>query len=151
MLVRGPDLKSSMSAYLIDQIAKEPSIDIWPHTSIKEVRGEGRLQSLVLDRNGEIVEVPAAALFVFIGAAPHTAFLEGIVVRDDKGYVVTGPDLGARPPGWMLERDPYLFETNVPGIFAAGDVRAGSSKRVAAAVGEGAVTVRLVHQYLMTV
>ena len=110
-----------------------------------------RLQSIVVERHGEKAEIAAAALFVFIGSAPHTELLDGLVERDDKGYVLTGPLLGPRPKGWRLEREPYLFETSVPGIFAAGDVRAGSSKRVAAAVGEGAVAVRFVHQYLATV
>jgi len=146
-----------MSAYLIDQIASTPNIELRTETKICELRaetgpgGEPRLGSVVLERHGDRAELAAAALFVFIGSAPHTELLDGIVARDEKGYVLTGPDLGAKPKGWRLEREPYLFETNVPGIFAAGDVRAGSSKRVAAAVGEGAVAVRFVHQYLGTV
>jgi thioredoxin reductase (NADPH) len=157
MVVRGPDLRASMSTYLIDQIASTPNIEVRTETAICELRaeagpgGEPRLGSVVVERRGEQVELAAAALFVFIGAAPHTQLLEGIVARDEKGFVLTGPDLGPKPKGWRLEREPYLFETSVPGIFAAGDVRAGSSKRVAAAVGEGAVAVRFVHQYLGTV
>ena len=155
MIVRGPDLRASMSAYLIEQIASTPNIAVRTETTICELRAEAgtepRLGSVLLERKGERAELTVAALFVFIGAAPHTELLEGIVARDEKGYLVTGPDLGPRPKGWRLEREPYLFETSVPGIFAAGDVRAGSSKRVAAAVGEGAVAVRFVHQYLGTV
>jgi thioredoxin reductase (NADPH) len=151
MVVRGSDLGQSMSKYLVDQITRQPNIDRWCQSSIVEVRGDGRLSSVVVEREGVHTEVPAAALFVFIGAAPHSAFLDGLVLRDERGFVVTGTELGPRPPSWPARREPFLYETNVPGIFAAGDVRMGSSRRVAVAVGEGAATVRIVHQYLATI
>ena len=106
-------------------------------------------------RTGEERELDPAAMFIFIGSAPHTGMVAGLIELDDKGYVLTGPDLPrgsqGRPRGWTLDRDPFLFETSVPGIFAVGDVRAGSGKRVAAAVGEGSATVSMVHRYLQTV
>ncbi len=156
VLVRGPGLKETMSQYLIEQLAALPNVELRPHTRIVEARGSDRLESLVLadTRTAETLEVPAAALFVFIGSAPRTELVADLVERGPGGFVRTGPDLaldGKRPKGWRAARDPLLLETNVEGIFAAGDVRQGSSKRVAAAVGEGAVAVQLVHQYLRTV
>jgi thioredoxin reductase (NADPH) len=156
MLVRGSSLAQSMSQYLIDQIAVTPNIEVVLGTSVCEVTGKDRLESVVvLDvASGARRELPAAALFVFIGSAPHSEFCAGVIERDPAGYIVTGPDLmrdGRWPTSWTAKRSPLLLETCVPGIFAAGDVRAGSSKRVAAAVGEGAVAVQLVHQYLKTV
>jgi thioredoxin reductase (NADPH) len=156
MTVRGGGLQKSMSQYLIDQIDATPNIEVWSHTEVAEARGSDHLEALVLKNNqsGEALEVPASALFIFIGSAPNSGLVANLVQRDERGFVLTGPDLlvdGKRPRGWRLDRTPALLETSVPGIFAAGDVRHGSSKRVAAAAGEGAVAVQLVHQYLATV
>lgn len=153
ILIRGESLASSMSQYLIDQIDATPNITVRNNTRVVEARGEKNLEQLVI-RDGstdttEVVE--AAGLFVFIGALPHTEWLDGLVRRDPKGFVLTGPDLtddGGRLRNWPLERDPYPFETSVPGIFAAGDVRSGSVKRVASGVGEGSVSVSSIHRYL---
>jgi thioredoxin reductase (NADPH) len=153
VLVRGPDLTRSMSRYLVDQIESVPSIEVHPYTSIVGGGGERKLERLTLcdARSGAVREVDASWLFVFIGAEPRTDWLEGVVARDQRGFVLTGPDLlteGRRPAGWELPRDPYHLESSVPGVFAAGDVRAESVKRVASAVGEGAMAVSLVHRYL---
>jgi thioredoxin reductase (NADPH) len=156
MLVRGKSLTESMSHYLVDQIAATPNIEVVPETEVLEVKGTDRLEAVVV-RTGEagaVREIAAAAVFVFIGAKPRTEFCDGVLVRDPGGFICTGLDLvteGRPPPGWPAGRLPALLETSVPGIFAAGDVRHGSSKRVAAAVGEGAVAVQLIHQYLKTV
>jgi thioredoxin reductase (NADPH) len=110
--------------------------------------------SIACDASGETHTVPASALFIFIGAEPRTAWLDGVIERDSRGFILTGPDLmrdGKRPKGWSLDRDPGLLETNVPGIFAVGDVRHGSIKRVASGVGEGSVAIQFVHQYLSKV
>ena len=151
--IRGTGLEATMSSYLIDQIAATPNIRLRPCTEVVGVEGSGHLESVALrDLNtGTDETVAAGALFIFIGAEPATEWLDGLVARDERGFVVTGSTLlkdGKRPPGWGLTRDPFLLETNVPGIFAAGDVRCGSIKRVAAAVGEGAIAVQFVHQYL---
>ncbi len=156
ILIRGGGLGRSMSQYLIDQIAATPNIQVAPHTEVVEAQGEQQLERLVLrDRTrGEPATHEAAALFIFIGTAPNSAIGGDVVSRDDKGFILTGADLprkDARIPGWATDRDPFLLETSVPGIFAAGDVRHGSAKRVAAAVGEGSVAVRSVHEYLATV
>lgn len=156
MLVRSSSLSFGMSQYLIDQIAAIPNIIVRPNAEVVEVRGNGRLESIcVADREtNDIQACPAAAMFIFIGAAPRTEMVGNLVERDPAGFILTGPDLikdGARPKGWILKRDPYLLETSCPGIFAAGDVRHGSVKRVATSVGEGAVSIALVHQYLKTV
>ncbi|MFN2137090.1 MAG: FAD-dependent oxidoreductase [Candidatus Promineifilaceae bacterium] len=156
MLVRGPSLTLSMSQYLIDQIEGTENIDVRTHTEVVEVKGEDRLERLVLHNSetGETWEEEAMALFVFIGAKAYTDMLEGIVERDEKGFIITGPDLikdNKVRGGWNLKRQPFLLETSCPGIFAAGDVREGSVKRVASAVGEGAIGVSMVHQYLKTV
>lgn len=150
MLVRGTSLAASMSQYLIDQIKATENIGIKFCAQVAEVHGEGKLESITLSyTNTDQQEiVPAAALFVFIGAMPYTNWLGEHVLRDDRGFVPTGPDL---PKGsWKLERDPFLLETNVPGIFAAGDVRKESVKRVASAVGEGSISVQFIHRYLET-
>jgi thioredoxin reductase (NADPH) len=155
MLVRGKSLAESMSQYLVDQIAATPNIDVLPQTEVVEVQGGERMEGVILrSGDGGTQPMPAAAIFVFIGATPRTELFEGVLARDPGGYILTGLDLvtdGRPPPGWTTARLPALLETSVPGIFAAGDVRHGSSKRVAAAVGEGAVAVQLIHQYLKTV
>jgi thioredoxin reductase (NADPH) len=153
LLVRGRSLDSSMSRYLIDQIDKVKNIEVRTCTEVVGGSGEEHLESLTLRNNasGESETVPASWLFVFIGAAPRTDWLDGCLDRDGRGFVLTGPDLvvdGRRPPGWSLDRDPYHLEASVPGVFVAGDVRADSVKRVASAVGEGAMAVTLVHRYL---
>ncbi|WP_448608936.1 FAD-dependent oxidoreductase [Geodermatophilus sp. URMC 60] len=153
LLVRGPSLEASMSAYLIEQIAGIGSISVRTCTSVVQARGDGHLEALTVEhaRTGERETLPASHLFVFIGGAPRTGWLDGAVVRDQRGFIPTGPALlreGRRPAGWDLDRDPYLLETSLPGVFVAGDVRADSVKRVASAVGEGAMAVTLVHRYL---
>jgi thioredoxin reductase (NADPH) len=156
MLVRGPSLASTMSQYLIDQILQTTNIHVEVNTEVVEVHGEDRLQeiSLQCNQSNETNRIPATALFIFIGAQPRTEWLEGVIARDPKGFILTGTDLmqdGKPPKGWTAERDPYLLETNIPGVFAAGDVRCGSAKRVASGVGEGSVAVQFVHQYLAKV
>ena len=156
MLVRGPSLAATMSQYLIDQIQKTENIQVECGTRVTAVDGEDRLRSISVtcDTSGDTQTVPASALFIFIGAEPCTAWLDGVVERDTRGFLLTGPDLmrdGKRPKSWQLDRDPGLLETNVPGIFAVGDVRYGSIKRVASGVGEGSVAIQFVHQYLSKV
>ncbi|MEC3998276.1 FAD-dependent oxidoreductase [Actinacidiphila sp. DG2A-62] len=153
LLVRGPSLEASMSHYLIQQIAAIPSIRVRTGTEVSAVHGSDHLEGLVLrDRDGGGTElVDAQRMFVFIGAAPRTDWLDGTVRRDRHGFVLTGPDLDdgdGAPAGWEPDRPPYHLETSVPGVFAAGDVRSESAKRVASAVGEGAMAVMLVHRYL---
>jgi thioredoxin reductase (NADPH) len=156
ILVRGESLSATMSQYLIDQIKRTPNIDLWPHASVAEAHGEQHLEeiSVLCSDTNKIERVPTNAMFIFIGAQPRTDWLGDVVERDDRGFVLTGPDLlwgGSRPKGWTLDRDPFLLETNVPGIFAVGDVRHGSVKRVASGVGEGSVAVQFIHQYLSKV
>jgi thioredoxin reductase (NADPH) len=156
MLVRGESLAATMSQYLIEQIQSTPNIHVEYNTRVAEVHGDDRLESVSFrcDLTGDVSQVPAHSLFVFIGAEPRTAWLDGTVERDERGFILTGPDLlkaGKRPRGWTLERDPSLLETNVPGVFAVGDVRYGSVKRVASGVGEGSVAIQFVHQYLSNV
>jgi thioredoxin reductase (NADPH) len=153
LLVRAPSLEASMSSYLIEQLAEIPNIVVRTCTTVAEAHGDGHLERLTLQdaRTGEREQVDTNHLFVFIGAAPRTEWLDGVVVRDERGFVCTGPNLvadGQRPPDWSLDRDPYFLESSVPGVFVAGDVRAESVKRVASAVGEGAMAVMLVHRYL---
>ncbi|MBE9170877.1 FAD-dependent oxidoreductase [Pleurocapsales cyanobacterium LEGE 06147] len=153
MLVRGDSLAKSMSKYLIDQIEKTENITIQLCSSVVEVKGEISLEAITIARadTGVVETVAATSLFIFIGAIPHTDWLDGLVERDELGFILTGSDLrrnGRCLKGWTLERDPFLLETIVPGIFAVGDVRYGSVKRVASAVGEGAIAVQFVHQYL---
>jgi thioredoxin reductase (NADPH) len=156
IVVRGASLSSSMSQYLIDQIEETPKIQIWPNATVAEAHGETHLEEITFlcSDTGKLERVPASAMFIFIGAMPQTDWLDGFVERDTLGFIQTGPDLirdGQRPKGWTLERDPFLLETNVPGIFAVGDVRHGSVKRVASGVGEGSVAVQFIHQYLSKV
>ena len=153
LLVRADGLEHSMSHYLIRQIRDTANIEVRLSTEVDGAEGDGHLERLRLcdTGTGKVEEVPAGFLFVFIGAAPCTDWLHGVVERDPKGFVVTGPDLlrgGRRPVGWPLDRDPYYLEGSVPGVFAAGDARANSVKRVASAVGEGAMAIQLVHRYL---
>jgi thioredoxin reductase (NADPH) len=150
LLVRGPDLSQRMADYLVREIEAAPNLAVRLGTRVVDGLGDHRLEGLRLDTGGGTEEVAAAALFVMIGGEPRTEWLAG-VERDDRGYILTGHDLlgpAGPPPGWPHARPPLLLETSVPGVFAAGDVRHRSVKRVASAVGEGAVAVQLVHQYL---
>jgi thioredoxin reductase (NADPH) len=156
LLVRGDGLAATMSQYLIEQIQRTPNIQLWTRASVVEVHGERRLEeiSVLCTDTNRTERVPASSIFIFIGALPQTDWLAGLVERDERGFLLTGPDLirdGQRPKGWTPERDPFLLETNVPGIFAVGDVRHGSVKRVASGVGEGSVAVQFIHQYLSKV
>jgi thioredoxin reductase (NADPH) len=151
ILVRAPSLAASMSDYLIRQIAAAPNIDVRYHVQVAGGTGAGHLQSLVLEDTATAARrtVPADALFILIGAQPRTEWLGETVARDREGFIRTGPDLPASTHArWPTGRPPLPLETSLPGVFAAGDVRRGSVKRVAAAVGEGAATVPLIHRYL---
>jgi thioredoxin reductase (NADPH) len=155
MLVRGAGL-TAMSQYLVDRIGETENIEVLTRTTLTEVHGDTSVEAVTLTDvdSGECRRVPAAAVFIFIGAAPRSELLGDLAARDAEGFVLTGRDTmpeGKRPRGWSLDRDPYFYETSVPGIFAAGDVRHGSSKRVATAVGEGSSAIGMVHQYLQTV
>jgi thioredoxin reductase (NADPH) len=151
MLVRGPSLHSSMSKYLITEIGKTANIVVSPATEIIDGSGSDGLETLTLrHRPSGITEVvPASALFVMIGAEPHTQWLGDSVARDDEGFILTGNECSASHC-WQLERPPHPLETSMPGVFAAGDVRHRSVKRVASAIGEGAIAVHLLHDYLQT-
>ncbi len=156
MLVRGESLAGTMSKYLIDRIEKAPNIEVQTGASVVEVCGGVRLEeiSVKCHKTGAVDRVKASSLFIFIGAEPRTNWLDGVVERDERGFILTGPDLireGKRPKGWPLDRDPGLLETSVPGVFAVGDVRHGSVKRVASGVGEGSIAIQFVHQYLSKV
>jgi len=151
LLIRAPDLTQSMSYYLIEQIAAVPNISVRPCTEVIEADGDEHLERITLRdlKNGTVETVDCGELFVFIGAEPRTDWLDGVLARDSRGFVLAGPDLAAdHLESWPLDRHPYHLETSVPGVFAAGDVRAESAKRVASAVGEGAMAVMLVHRYL---
>lgn len=156
MLVRGDSLEKSMSQYLIDQIAATDNISVQVHTSVVETKGNDNLEAITLYHSDTETKetVPAKSLFVFIGAQPKTDWLVDAVERDERGFILSGNDLlkgGKRPRGWHLERNPFLLETSVPGIFVAGDVRHSSIKRVASGVGEGSIAIALVHRYLSEV
>jgi thioredoxin reductase (NADPH) len=156
MLVRGPSLGTTMSQYLINDIAQTPNIRVEYGTQVVAVHGEEKLEALSIScsQTGAIDRVPASSVFVFIGAAPGTDWLNGFVERDERGFVLTGPDLtreGKRPRGWTADREPFLLETSVPGVFAVGDVRHGSIKRVASSVGEGSIAIQFVHNHLAKV
>jgi thioredoxin reductase (NADPH) len=151
MLVRAPDLAATMSRYLIDQIAATPNITVRCRANVVEAHGETHLEAISLSDAETSETLPTKSLFVFIGAQPHTDWLAGKLERDQHGFILSGPDLlrdGRKPHGWTIERDPFLLETSVPGVFVAGDVRRGSVKRVASSVGEGAIAVQFMHQYL---
>jgi thioredoxin reductase (NADPH) len=156
MLVRGTSLARSMSDYLIKQIERETSIEVLTRTTVVEAHGEKQLRGITIRNQdtGETRHIETPAMFIFIGAVPHSAPVEDIVECNSAGFILTGVDLlrdGRKPSGWPLSRDPFLLETSVPGIFAAGDVRQGAVRRVASAVGQGANVINIVHQYLRTV
>ncbi len=156
MLVRGPSLSATMSQYLIDQIRKTPNIKVETHCTVTEVHGDTHIEAVSIHcaQTGDTATAPTNILSIFIGAEPNTDWLSGVVERDARGFILTGADLvrdGRKPKGWPLERNPYWVESSVPGVFAAGDVRSGSVKRVASGVGEGSIAVQFTHQYLSEV
>jgi thioredoxin reductase (NADPH) len=156
MLIRAPDLQPMMSRYLVDRIRATPNIEVCTGVEVACVTGEAALESVTVRSMADQREhtLVAVAMFVFIGVQPHTDAFAGILERDEAGFVLTGAELPrehGRPRGWPLERDPFMFETNIPGVFAAGDVRAGANRRVAAAVGEGSAAIYSVHRYLRSV
>lgn len=156
MLIRGNSLDATMSQYLIDEIKKKSNIHIEVNSTVVEAHGENHLEEISIHcaQTNQTSRVPAGSLFIFIGAEPHTEWLGDVIVRDERGFIPTGGALmkdGKRPNGWTPDRDPWLFETSVPGVFAVGDVRQGSVKRVASGVGEGSVAIQFVHQYLKKV
>jgi thioredoxin reductase (NADPH) len=152
MLVRGDGLAASMSQYLISRIEAQENIEVLNHSQLVSVHGSDRLETVTIQTgDGDPVEREASHVFIFIGARPHSEFVADVVTRDEEGFILTGTDLmrdGKRPRHWTLARDPFPLETSVPGIFAAGDVRHGSTKRVASAVGEGSSMVGMTHRYL---
>jgi len=156
MLVRGESLGATMSQYLIHDIEQTPNIRVDFGVQVVGAHGAEKLEaiSIACARSGSVDRLPATSLFVFIGAAPRTEWLDGYVERDDRGFILTGQDLirrGKRPKSWSADRDPYLLETSVPGVFAVGDVRHGSIKRVASGVGEGSIAIQFVHAHLAKV
>lgn len=153
MLVRAAGLGSSMSQYLIDRIGATPNIRLMTQVELTAACGGGHLERIDIKHldSGATESLDAAAVFIFIGVAPRTGAFEGFVQTDDKGFIITGPDLRHAGRGWPLDRDPLMFETSVPGVFAVGDVRCGANRRIAAAVGEGSAAIFSVHQYLQTV
>jgi thioredoxin reductase (NADPH) len=156
LIVHADDLLPKMSRYLVDRIRAAPNIDVVTNAEVEAVQGEQALEAVVVKavKTGETRTLPVSGMFIFIGVRPHTEIFEGVLERDSAGFLVTGADLPlehGRPRGWPLERQPYAFETNVPGVFAAGDVRSGANRRVAAAVGEGSAAIYSVHRYLRTV
>jgi thioredoxin reductase (NADPH) len=156
ILIRGDSLEKKMSKYLVDQIEKLPNIEVRRATEVIEFHGTHQLRAVTIQNRetGKTEKVQADAMFIFIGATPHSGIVANVVERDEAGFIYTGANLiqnGRRPKNWKPRRDPYLLETSVPGIFAAGDVRHGVVRRVASAVGQGAVAVSFVHQYLETV
>jgi thioredoxin reductase (NADPH) len=156
MLIRGPSLKPMMSSYLVDRILATENVDVIYGVQVCAVNGDGSLDSVVVAHadSGELRTIPSSAMFIFIGVQPHTDAFAGVIERDEAGFISTGADLPrehGRPRGWTLEREPFSFETSIPGVFAAGDVRSNANRRVAAAVGEGSAAIYSVHRYLRTV
>ena len=156
MLIRGGSMKEKMSQYLIEQIQATQNIEVRLQSEMAALHGTERLEAITVRNreSGETEPLPADAVFLFTGAVPHSGIVADIVELSEGGFILTGPDLieaGRRPRNWTLKRDPYLMETSVPGIFAAGDVRHNVVRRVASAVGQGAVAVSFVHKYLETV
>lgn len=156
MIVRADDLLPMMSQYLVDRIRAAPNMEVLTGVAVGSVQGERALESVSLTsiRTGETSTISASAMFIFIGVSPHADAFADTLDRDSAGFLMTGSDLPqehGRPRGWGLQREPYAFETNIPGVFAAGDVRAGANRRVAAAVGEGSAAIYSVHRYLRTV
>jgi thioredoxin reductase (NADPH) len=154
MVVRGESLELKMSAYLIDQIAAQDNIDVMVGTQVVEVEGENRVERIRLKnlKTEEESVDEAAAIFIFVGAVPHSDFVADLVATNERGFIYTGPDIAlAEDVVWKLDRDPLALETSVPGVFAAGDVRHDAMRRVASAVGTGAMSVSLIHQYLSEV
>ena len=155
LLVRSYTLAEKMSQYLIHQINEISNIRVWLNTVVTEISGENKLENITIKitKTGGQQSVSVAGLFIYIGAEPHTDWRDGVVIRDNHGFILTGSDLvnNGLPQDWMIDHQPFLLETNVPGIFAAGDVRHGSIKRIAAEVGEGSTAIQLIHQYLKKV
>lgn len=156
MIARSSSLSASMSQYLIHRIEGAPNVEVLTRTQIVAVTGTTHLETIDLTHldAGETRTLPANAVFIFVGSTPRSEMVAGVVERDEQGFILTGPDLmhsGLRPKGWTLDRDPFILETSTPGVFASGDVRHGSSKRVASAVGEGSASVGMIHRYLETV
>ena len=156
IIIRANSLESSMSQYLIERINASHNIKVLPNTVVKEVHGKTGLEKVSLKNcmTGEESDMDMSAMFIFIGQLPHTERIKDFVELDDKGFVLTGTDLpkiNGKPKGWNIDRDPFIFETNIPGVFAVGDVRSGANRRVAAAVGEGSASIFMVHRYLTTV
>jgi thioredoxin reductase (NADPH) len=156
MLVRGRSLEEKMSQYLVERIHETANIQVLLQTEVIAAHGQNNLESLTVRNNATGVESiePATALFIFVGAQPCTGWLSGIVEMDAHGFILSGPALmrdGKPPAGWNLDRDPFLLESSVPGVFVVGDVRSGSIKRVASAVGEGSISVQFIHQFLSNV
>jgi thioredoxin reductase (NADPH) len=156
MLARGRSLAATMSQYLIRDIEQTSNIRVECGAEVVAVHGDEKLEAISIScgGSGSVDRVRASSLFVFIGAAPRTDWLDGFVERDERGFILTGAELlrqGKRPSGWTVDRDPYLLETSVPGVFAVGDVRHGSVKRVASGVGEGSIAIQFVHAHLAKV
>ena len=156
ILIRGDSLQKSMSQYLIDQINSTENISVMMNSEVVSMEGSDHLETITIKSNksDDTETVMADAIFIFIGAVPHTDFVKDTIELDKSGFILTGQDLmhdGRRPKNWNQKRDPFLLETSVPGIFAAGDVRHGVVRRVASAVGQGSVAISMVHKYLETV
>ncbi len=156
VLIRANELGIAMSRYLVDRIKITPNIEVICRVEVVEVAGNRKVEKITLKNidTDEVTEISSSAMFIFIGTKPHSEMFDGILEKDENGFILTGsdlPKLNGRPKGWNLDRDPFIFETNIPGVFAVGDVRSGANRRVAMAVGEGSASVYLVHKYLESV